>query len=373
MDSKFVAFGDLVTSLDFRRKPIRSDEREPGPYPYWGASGIVDYVNEYLFDEPVLLISEDGENLKTRKTPISFFVNGKIWVNNHAHVFTSKTADLRFLAQQFESLDISGYISGSTQPKLTAKNLASLKIWCPPLSEQRRIAGVLGALDDLIESNISIAEALEDLSRTYVEQVAVTVKLADIAVNNRPKPLKPAGTVEYYSLPAFDSERQPEFIDGSEIRSNKLPIFDPVVLISRLNPHIPRVWMVYPKVGSSALASTEFVPLVGNEQVSVELIYAVTSSSTFIAQMQSLVTGTTGSHQRVDKAILERLNVPDVRLLNFGHRDFIENAIKEASASRKMATSLRHIRDELLPLLMSGKIRVREAETTVTALAKDSA
>jgi type I restriction enzyme S subunit len=134
----------ISTNLDSRRVPITKGVREGGEYPYYGASGIVDYVADYIFDEDALLISEDGANLLARSTPIAFPASGKYWVNNHAHIvkFESLTTQ-RFVELYLESIPLDDYITGAAQPKLNQKALNSIPIPAPPLAEQQRIVGLL--------------------------------------------------------------------------------------------------------------------------------------------------------------------------------------------------------------------------------------
>jgi type I restriction enzyme S subunit len=134
----------ISTNLDSRRVPITKGVRSSGKYPYYGASGIVDYVADYIFDEDALLISEDGANLLARSTPIAFPASGKYWVNNHAHIlkFQSLTTQ-RFVEMYLESIPLDAYITGAAQPKLNQKALNSIPIPVPPLPEQRRIVGIL--------------------------------------------------------------------------------------------------------------------------------------------------------------------------------------------------------------------------------------
>lgn len=120
-------FDALCENLDSRRKPITASEREAGVYPYYGASGIVDYVADYIFDEDILLISEDGANLLMRSTPIAFSVSGKVWVNNHAHVVRFKEMSMqKYIEVYFSLIDISDHITGSAQPKLNQANLNAM-------------------------------------------------------------------------------------------------------------------------------------------------------------------------------------------------------------------------------------------------------
>ena len=133
---------------DSRRKPVTSGNREAGEYPYYGASGIVDYVSSYIFDGDYLLISEDGNNLVARSTPIAFSISGKNWVNNHAHVLKFDCyATRRYVEFYLNSIDLSPYISGGAQPKLNQKNLNSIPVPLPSISEQERIVGILDRFD----------------------------------------------------------------------------------------------------------------------------------------------------------------------------------------------------------------------------------
>ena len=143
----------ISENLDSKRQPITSGLRTSGKIPYYGASGIVDYVEDYIFDGDFLLISEDGANLLARNTPIAFSVSGKIWVNNHAHILKFRTyEERRFIEFYLNKTDLTPYISGAAQPKLNKKNLNSIKIPIPPLEEQQRIVTILDKFDSLVNS-----------------------------------------------------------------------------------------------------------------------------------------------------------------------------------------------------------------------------
>lgn len=145
--------GELAENLDSKRKPITSGLREAGSIPYYGASGIVDYVKDYIFDGDLLLISEDGANLLARNTPIAFSISGKTWVNNHAHVLKFDTyADRRYVEYYLNSIDLTTYISGAAQPKLNKKNLESIRIPNPSPEEKDRIVSILDKFDALTNS-----------------------------------------------------------------------------------------------------------------------------------------------------------------------------------------------------------------------------
>jgi len=163
---RYMTIGELTVNYDAVRVPVKETDRRPGPYPYYGASDVVDNVDNYIFDGEYLLIAEDGENLRTRKTPAAFMAKGKFWVNNHAHIVQGNAkADTRFLLYALALADIGAYLTGSTMPKLTQANLNHIPIHVPPLPEQRAIASILGALDDKIDLNRRMNETLEAIAR----------------------------------------------------------------------------------------------------------------------------------------------------------------------------------------------------------------
>lgn len=135
---------EISENLDCQRKPVTKGNREAGEYPYYGASGIVDYVSDYIFDGDYLLVSEDGANLLARSTPIAFSISGKNWVNNHAHVLKFDTAIMqKYVEIYLNSIDLSKYISGGAQPKLNQDNLNKIPIPVPPFNKVKIIVAIL--------------------------------------------------------------------------------------------------------------------------------------------------------------------------------------------------------------------------------------
>ena len=144
--------GEICENLDSKRVPITKSDREAGKYPYYGASGVVDWVSGYIFDGDYLLVSEDGANLIARSAPIAFSVSGKIWVNNHAHILAfSELATQRFVEFYFASIKIEELVKGAAQPKLTQKALNSIAIPLPPLSIQREVVARLDGAKEKAE------------------------------------------------------------------------------------------------------------------------------------------------------------------------------------------------------------------------------
>ena len=148
--------GQIVEFLDGKRRPIKDSDRAKmkGIYPYYGASGIIDFVNNYLFDEELILLGEDGENIISRNQRLAFKINGKAWVNNHAHVIKPKeNIDINFLVEKLESINYEEYNSGTAQPKLNQKICVQIPISIPKSkAEQTRIAQILSDMDAEIEA-----------------------------------------------------------------------------------------------------------------------------------------------------------------------------------------------------------------------------
>ena len=158
---------EVTDNFDHLRKPVRGLDRKSGPYPYYGASGIVDYVDDFIFDGEYLLIAEDGENLRTRKTPIAFIATGKYWVNNHVHILCgNEKANTKYLSYALQSLDINGYLTGSTMPKLTKGNMSEIRLKLPEIQFQNLIVDILGTIDNKIENNFQMNETLEKIVET---------------------------------------------------------------------------------------------------------------------------------------------------------------------------------------------------------------
>lgn len=166
---EWTTLGVLAENLDSMRKPVTSGLRESGDIPYYGASGIVDYVKDHIFDCDLLLVSEDGANLLARNTPIAFSISGKSWVNNHAHVLKFKTyAERRYVEYYLNSIDLTPYISGAAQPKLNKKSLESIRIPNPSPEDKKRIVDILDKFDALTNSiNDGLPREIELRQKQY--------------------------------------------------------------------------------------------------------------------------------------------------------------------------------------------------------------
>jgi len=161
---------ELCEVLNNRRIPISSSDRVPGSYPYYGASGIVDYIDNYIFDERLVLVGEDGAKWGAFE-PTAFIAEGKYWVNNHVHVLKPIGVNDTFLTNYFIFLDIGKYVTGNAPPKLTLQKLKAIPIPHPTPPEQQRIADCLSSLDDLIAAQARKVELLKQHKKGLMQQL----------------------------------------------------------------------------------------------------------------------------------------------------------------------------------------------------------
>lgn len=176
---------ELAANFDGRRIPIKSDDRDKrsGPYAYYGASGVIDDIDDFIFDGDYLLIAEDGANLLSRSTPIAFRASGRFWVNNHAHVIQLRGGiPLGYLQWYLNGTNLQFFITGTAQPKLNQLNLNRIPVPLAPISEQHRIvAKIEELLSDLDAGVAALKRAMANLKRyrDAVLKAAVQGKLTE--------------------------------------------------------------------------------------------------------------------------------------------------------------------------------------------------
>lgn len=165
---------ECVDFLDGLRKPIKSEDRksEQGLYPYYGASGIIDYIDGYIFDGEYILLSEDGANIIDRNYRVAFIAKGKIWVNNHAHVLQPYDGfDINFLSETLERLNYAVYNTGTTMPKLNQEVCRNINLKIPTTKEQNKIGNLLSLLNERISTQNKIIEDLKKLKSAIIEKL----------------------------------------------------------------------------------------------------------------------------------------------------------------------------------------------------------
>jgi len=156
-------FDDVVILFDKQRIPLSSMERSKrqGSYRYYGAQGVIDYIDDYIFDGEYILLAEDGENLKSNKQDLAQLVDGKFWVNNHAHILqTKEVCRLRYFYFWINSQNFAEYVTGSAQPKLSQGSLKKMIIPLPTLEIQDKILSVITPIDEKIKENIKVNDNL---------------------------------------------------------------------------------------------------------------------------------------------------------------------------------------------------------------------
>ncbi len=261
-------------------------------------------------------------------------------------------------------------LNGSVTQKINLGTLREVPVPIPPRWYQDTVAALLGALDNKIVVNDRIAGTGEKLATSIAsdERWTARIPLGKLACHVRDQispEILTSTVVAHYSLPAFDTGRLPEFTAPTSIKSSKFVVDGPCVLLSKLNPSIPRVWNVRPSSGTPALASTEFLVLKPSSDISPDALWAVCSQPSFTAELTNKVTGTSNSHQRVKPADLLATNVVDPHAIPEDERNLISSISGRVRQARSESVTLSELRDILLPRLMSGEIRVREAEEMV--------
>ncbi|WP_430502577.1 restriction endonuclease subunit S [Micromonospora trifolii] len=370
------SLSDVTINFDRRRKPVKSAERSAGPYPYYGASGVVDHVANYLFDGQYLLVAEDGENLRTRKTPVAFIATGKFWANNHAHVLQGNDlANTYYLAYAIERLDISGYLTGSTQPKLTQASLNSIRVSLPQRHEQDAIVAVLRALDDKIAVNDRIAECSLALADAHFSRAVEGVptgpetfgSLAQVGGGGTPSTKVPEywdGNIAW-ATPSDVTALGAPYLFGTSRRitdaglDNCASVLYPagsIFMTSRATIGA----FAFPRV-PTAVNQGFIVVVAPDEELAMWLFHEMRDR---VDEMRSLANGSTFLElsRKNFKAMGVRLPTPAVR------KEFAGKAIplhQRAAAATAENATLTKLRDTLLPELMSGRLRVRDAEKVV--------
>lgn len=260
--------------------------------------------------------------------------------------------------------------SGSTVAHLRVAQVRELRIPAvPDVDAQRRIGAVLGALDDKIAVNDRVVATAEDLALSIASRLRWngTVRLDEICILRKVQ-ISPhtmtEESVDHYSLPAFDARRVPERVSPESIKSSKFSVTGPSVLLSKLNPDIPRVWNVMPDPTVPSMASTEFLVLEPRGSLTSHELWAVAAQQEFLDELAAKVTGTSKSHQRVRPAEVMAAEVVDPR--EFGDTSqHIRSLASRSALARRESQALATLRDTLLPQLMSGRLRVKDAEKIV--------
>ena len=384
-------FSELTINFDKERIPLSSSERESkkGKYPYYGAQGIIDYLDEYIFNGEYLLIAEDGENLNSRSQPIANVVSGKFWVNNHAHIVkTNSECDIHYLCYLLNNTNISGYITGSAQPKLNQYNLNNMVLEIQDYETQYKISKILKGINDKIRLNeeinknlLSIADAVFKKEfqnfEGYSEDDLITSdfglipkdwyyntldEISDVAIGKTP-PRKETWWfsekegVKWVSIKDLGNSGTYVFETSEYLTEEAIEKFN-----VKLIPEDTIILSFKLTVGRLGITTEEMVTneaiahfkLDENSLISKEYLYLYLKNFNY----EEL-----GSTSSIAKAINSKIvkKIPVLIPTNNKMEEFkklFENIFNEIKSNQLEINNLTKLRDTLLPKLMSGEIDV---------------
>ena len=182
---EFIRVEECCEILDSQRKPVTESERVPGMYPYYGANGIQGTINQYIFDDKLVLVAEDGGHFGSKTKPIAYLVNGKCWVNNHAHVLRAKKGFLaEYICYSLMFYKIEGYINGATRQKLTQAALRKLIIPKKSVEYQKAIVDRLDLVKCIIEKKQNIINELDLLIKSRFDELIIGEKCDRLMFND---------------------------------------------------------------------------------------------------------------------------------------------------------------------------------------------
>ncbi|GMM22074.1 restriction endonuclease subunit S [Lactobacillus amylovorus] len=221
---EWVRLGSILYNLDGKRVPVSVSERNKKGkvYDYYGASGVIDKIDNYIFSKPLLLISEDGANLLARRTPIAFIATGKYWVNNHAHVFDGiNLLFLKYISIFIESIDVSKYVTGTAQPKLNQQNLNKILVAVPPLEEQKRIVAKIEKLMPLVDEYAESYNRLQKIDNEFEDKLKQSV--LQYAMEGKLVKQNPSDEPASELIKKIENEKAELIKEGKIKKSKKLP------------------------------------------------------------------------------------------------------------------------------------------------------
>ncbi len=377
MEFKEYRFDEVTINFDKKRVPISGAQRKKrqGKYRYYGAQGIIDYIDDFIFDGTYLLIAEDGENLKSQKQKIAQVVDGQFWVNNHAHIVQgNELCDTRYLCYLLNSMDLSGYITGSAQPKLSQANLNSLILHLPSIREQRTIVEYLYMFDKKISVNQQINDNLQQQAAALFESWFVNLdpwngvqpsdwenaplgSFVEIKRGGSPRPIQDYlsdSGLRWLKISDVTSLNSPfvleikEHIKEDGLRKTVFLHAGELVLSNSATPGIPKIldvdtcihdgWLYFPKSELSKYYLYLFFKHIRKELV------ALGNGSVFTNLKTDILKAFPAT--KADKSTLKEFDALVAPLFNA-----MLNADRE---NFKLAA----MRDALLPKLMSGEVDV---------------
>jgi len=384
-----VRLGEIVNIYDKQRIPLDSEFRLTikGNIPYCGATGVIDYINDYIFDGEYLLIAEDGGNFgRFEKT--AYMMKGKFWANNHVHILRGRDdiSDNNFLMYFMNFQDISCYISGSTREKLNQELLKSIIITLPPLPEQRKIAEILETADKAIEKTDAIIEKYRRIKQGLMQDLLTkgidekgqirseethkfkdsplgrlpeeweVVRLGEIATVKKDKKM-PSRKLPYIGLENIESNtgKLLDIIDASTIKGIASVFNSGDVLFGKLRPNLKKFH--YAKM--EGFCSTEILVImpIKSSLMDTIFLYLIIQSPAFLNLAEAKVYGT--KMPRTSWDILERFIFPLPPLPEQHRIASVLSQIDEViEKEERYKEKLERIKQGLMQDLLTGEVRV---------------
>ncbi|SRR5260221_120568 len=376
--------GDILTLQRGFDLPERN--RQEGNVPIVSSSGISGYHNVAKVYGPGVVTGRYGTLGEV------FYIKEDFWpLNTTLYVRDFKGNDPLFLSYFLRTLNLAHQNTAGAVPGLNRNALHLLSVSIPPPPTQGKIAAILSAYDDLIENNTRRIAILEEMAQSLYREWFVHFRFPGHEKNEMVKStlgLIPEGwevkafsevallikksidpgkfeqdAFEYYSIPAFDEGRMPTMNTGKEIKSNKFLVPEGAILLSKINPRIPRIWLTMRTSSSRAVASTEFLVLVPRPPCSREFLFSSCRSTGFIDEFASRAVGTSTSHQRVKpEDFMNLLILQPENILLYKFTEFVTPMFQSIYNLRLRNANLRKTRDLLLPKLISGEVDVEGLE-----------
>lgn len=372
MTFETLKFSEITINYDKRRVPLSAMERSSrkGCYRYYGAQGVIDYIDDYLFNGKYLLIAEDGENLKSKKQNIAQIAEGQFWVNNHAHIVQcNERCRLEYLCFLLNSMDLSGFITGSAQPKLSQANMNNITFNIPPVEIQDLILAKILPLDNKIALNTAINENLEMQAQALFKAWFVDFEpfggvmpddwrigtISEICGYSKDKVDIDDLTLDtYYSTENMRPNRQ------GAVQATTLPTIKQTtackkgdVLISNIRPYFKKILYCFSDCG----CSTDVLCFVPNKAEYSAFLYCALYADKFFDYMIAGSKGTKMPRGDKQQIMMYPICIPSTDYIQ-KFNQAVAPMLETVYTNRVEANNLANLRDTLLPKLMNGEIDV---------------
>ncbi|MBW7899064.1 Type-1 restriction enzyme EcoKI specificity protein [Candidatus Brocadiaceae bacterium B188] len=372
--------GEIVYFLDDKRRPIKDSNRAKmkGQYPYYGASGVIDFINDYIFDEELILLGEDGENILSRNVRLVFKINGKVWVNNHAHVLKPKEGfDVSYLTEKLESLDYEQYNTGTAQPKLNQRTCWAIPIALPPTkAEQNAIATVLSDTDALISSLEKLIAKKRNIKQGVMQELLRSKeewemkKLGEVATLKARIGWQGLTTAEYKKSGDYflvtGTEFKNGFIDWENCfyveeerykQDKNIQIKEHDVLVTK-DGTIGKVALIKSIPKPATLNSGVFVIRPINNSFNPEFFYYLLLSEVFLKFLSQLSAGSTINHLYQKDFVSFQFLIPKTIEEQKIIAQVLSDMDAEIEVLEKKLDKFRMIKQGMMQDLLTGKIRL---------------